>query len=255
MTVGEMAGDSSTLGAAQNAVDEAARRYYYSEQQAGIDNRIKRLIIERCMPHVRGPNVLDLGYIDGVWTDALLAQGHRVHIVEGAARHVEHARTRYRNRPEVQIAHGLFESFEPNSLYDSVIAGDMLGCLEDPVGLLVRAAGWLAAEGVLIVTVPNSRSLHRRVGVLMNLEPTLTDVNDLYTAVGNRWSYDRYLLRHHLNAAGFEVLASRGCFLKPLPSEQIKHWSDELLRGFLEIGDELEDYAYYVYAVARHRAR
>jgi SAM-dependent methyltransferase len=206
------------------------------------------------MRHVRGPHVLDLGYIDGTWTDAVLAAGHRVQVVEGAARHIEHARAHYAGRGDVEITHALFEEFEPTGTYDSVIAGDMLGCLDDPVGFLASAARWLAPDGVLIATVPNSRSFHRRVGALKNIEATPATLNELYTAVGNRWSYDRYLLRHHFNAAGLDVLALRGCFLKPLPSDQIKHWDDALLRAFLDIGDELEDYAYYIYAVGRNRA-
>ena len=238
----------------REAVEEASRRYYCSEKQTGIDNRVKRLLIERCLPHVKGPRVLDLGYVDGTWTNALLAAGHRVHIVEGATSHVERARARYAGRSEVAITHSLFEEFDPTDLYDTVIAGDMLGCLDDPVGLLRRASRWLTPNGVLVATVPNSRSLHRRVGVLMNIEATPVTVNELYTVVGNSWSYDRYLLRHHLMTAGFEVLTLRGCFLKPLPSDQIAHWDDLLLRAFLEIGDELEDYAYYVYAACRNRS-
>ena len=244
----------STLVGAQEAVDEASRKYYHGELQAGIDNRIKRLVIERCIPYVRGPRVLDLGYIDGTWTDALLTAGHRVHLVEGASRHIEHARSRYAGRSDVEISHALFEEFTPSGRYDSIVAGDMLGCLDDPVGFLTSATEWLAPDGVLIATVPNSRSLHRRVGVLMNVEATPDVVNPLYTTVGNRWSYDRYLLRRHLRTAGLEVLMLRGCFLKPLPSDQIKHWDDALLRAFLDIGDELEDYTYYIYAACRKTA-
>lgn len=248
-----MASDGSRLRV-REAVDEASRRYYYGEQQTGIDNRIKRLLIERCLPHVQGPRVLDLGYVDGTWTDALLAAGHQVHVVEGATRHVEHARARYAGRSDVEITHALFEEFCPVERYDTVVAGDMLGCLDDPVGLLRRASKWLTLDGVLLATVPNSRSLHRRVGVLMNIEATPETVNDLYTVVGNRWSYDRYLLRHQLVNAGLEILTLKGCFLKPLPSDQIAHWHDALLRAFLEVGDELEDYAYYIYAACRNRS-
>lgn len=242
-------------GGVGETVEEASRSYYHSEQQAGIDNRVKRLVIERCLPHVRGPRVLELGYIDGLWTDALLAEGHRVHVVEGAARHAEHGRARYSGRTDVEIFHELFEEFRPAGAYDTIVAGDMLGCLDDPVGFLTRAARWLTPDGVLLATVPNSRSLHRRIGVLMDLEATPDVVNELYTSVGNRWSYDRYLLRHHLNTAGFEIMTLRGCFLKALPSEHMKHWDDALLRGFLDVGDELEDYAYYVYAACRIRTR
>lgn len=246
-----MAWQAERSSSTQTAVDAATGHYYHGPIQAGIDNRIKRLLIERCVPHVQGPRVLDLGYIDGTWTDALLAQGHVVDIVEGASAHVADARRRYAGRTDVEVFHSLFETFEPDKLYDSVVAGDMLSCVDDPVGLLRRASGWLRPDGVLVATVPNCRSLHRRVGSLMGIEATPEQINDQYRAVGNRWSYDRYLLRQHLLAAALDIVTLRGCLLKPLPSDQIKGWDDTLLRAFLDVGDELEDYCYYIYGVGR----
>jgi 2-polyprenyl-3-methyl-5-hydroxy-6-metoxy-1,4-benzoquinol methylase len=246
--------DGDGLRATQDAVDAATRRYYHSPVQQGIDNRLKRLLIERCMPHLRGPDVLDLGYIDGTWTDAILARGHRVHVVEGAGTHVEHARRRYAGRPDVRVSQSLFERFDPGGRYDTVVAGDMLSLLADPVAFLATAANWLADHGVLIVTVPNSRSLHRRLGAVMDLEPTPAAVNQQYRDVGNRWSYDRYLLRHQLLSAGLAVSTLEGFFLKPLPSERIQDWDDDLIRGFVDLGDELQDYCYYLYAICRRAA-
>ena len=34
-------------------------------------------------------------------------------------------------------------------------------------------------------------------------------------------------------------------------SEQMEDWPDDLLRAFLEVGDELEDYCWFVYAVCQ----
>jgi hypothetical protein len=67
--------------------------------------------------------------------------------------------------------------------------------------------------------------------------------------VGNLRSYDRYELRQELQSAGLRILELRGCFLKPVSSAQMTDWSDELLGAFLEIGDELEDYAWFLYAI------
>jgi hypothetical protein len=130
----------------------------------------------------------------------------------------------------------------------------MVRYLDDPAAFLATAQHWLEDDGTLIVTVPNSRSLHRRVGALMNMETTPTQANARDTEVGNRRGYDRYDLRHLLHQAGLEVVTLRGCFLKPLSSAQMEGWSDELLRAFLDVGDELEDYAWFLYAVCRKGA-
>ena len=223
--------------------------YYYSEQQQGIDRRTKALVVRRCRTFIQGPSVLDLGYVDGCWTDEILRLGCSSDIVEGNIKHVEHARTAYNGNAKVRIHHASFEDFAPTDRYDTIIAGDMLQYVKDSVGFLRRMSDWLAPQGRLIVTVANSRSLHRRVGTLLGMESHPTAANTRDQEVGNLRQYDRYRLRQELCAAGLRPIELRGCFLKPLSSAQISGWSDALLEAFLEIGDELEDYAWFLYAV------
>ena len=198
---------------------------------------------------MRGPRVLDLGYVDGSWTEKLVSLGHRVDVVEGDARHVSHARRRYRANSAVQVFHGQFQDFAPRTRYDTIIAGDMIRYLTDPLAFLQRTRRWLKKDGIMIVTVPNSRSMHRRIGALMGLEARPTDANARDAEVGNLRGYDRYELRALLLEAGFAIKELRGCFLKPLSSGQIEDWDERLLRAFLALGDELEDYCWFLYAV------
>ncbi len=223
--------------------------YYFSEQQAGIDRRTKDLVVRRCIPFFKGPSVLDLGFVDGCWTEQILQLGWSSTIVEGNAEHVARAREHYAARPNVDVRHCLFEEFAPDRRFSTVIAGDILRYIADPVPFLSRVAGWIEPKGRLIVTVPNSRSLHRRIGALLGMERHPEDSNARDHEVGNLRAYDRYRLRHELEAAGLRPIELRGCFLKPLSSAQISGWSDDLLEAFLEIGDELEDYAWFLYAI------
>jgi trans-aconitate methyltransferase len=242
---------SDEISAARAEVERAAQHYYHTPLQAGIDNRTKRYIVERCAPYIRGPQVLELGYVDGLWTSEILARKCSLDIVEGATRHVEHARKVYGANSNVRIFHGLFQQFEPDTTYDTVIAGDMLRYLPEPAAFLQTVKTWLNDDGCLIATIPNSRSLHRRIGSLMNLEPTPVEANQRDIEVGNRRSYDRYEFRNLLMQGGFEVTELHGCFLKPLSSNQMQDWDERLLRAFLEIGNELEDYCWFIYAVCR----
>jgi trans-aconitate methyltransferase len=240
---------ASELAALRDEVERAAGHYYGTAQQRGIDNRTKRLIVERCVPYLHGPDALELGYVDGLWTEQILERVARLDIVEGANAHVRHAREHFATRSGVRVFHCLFQEFEPDRQYDSIVAGDVIRYLPEPVDFLRRVAGWLRTDGRLIVTVPNSRSFHLRLGALMNLQATPTDATARDREVGNRRSYDRYELRRLLIDAGFVVRALHGCFLKPLSSAQMEGWSDELLRGLLQLGDELEDYCWFVVAV------
>src|SRR5262249_7223834 len=153
--------------------------------------------------------------------------------------------------PKVQVFHTLFQQFQPQVQYNTIIAGDMLRYLPDPEGFLKNVRNWLGDDGVLIATIPNSRSLHRGNGSLMNMETSPTQLNQRDREVGNLRSYDRYEFRSLLVQSGYTVNQLHGCFLKPLSSNQMEDWSDELLRAFLAIGDELEDYCWFIYAVCQ----
>jgi SAM-dependent methyltransferase len=255
MSVNDRNSPDDPLAMERAEVERAAQHYYHTPLQRGIDARTKGFIIERCLPYVRGPRILDLGYVDGNWTDALLARGYEVDVVEGAQRHVDYARERHAGDSRVRVFHALFQQFEADSTYDTIVAGDMLRYLPDPPAFLSRARTWLNRGGRLVVTVPNRRSLHRRVGAVLGLEASLDEPNPRDREVGNRRSYDRYELRHLLQASGYDVICVRGSFLKPLSSAQMEGWDDKLLRAFLEIGDELEDYCWFLWAVAEDPLR
>jgi trans-aconitate methyltransferase len=248
-----MSESKPSLDAIRQEVTRASQHYYYTPLQLGIDRSIKRFIIERCLPFINGPYVLDLGYVDGDWTEAARQKNCHVDIVEGAQRHVEEAQKAYSSQPEVRIFHQLFQEFKPDRIYNTIIAGDMIRYLEDPEGFLNGLQSCLADDGRLIVTVPNSRSLHRRIGSLMNLEATPTQSNQRDKEVGNQRSYDRYEFRNLLLSSGYEIEALHGCFLKPLSSQQMSEWDEKMLRAFLLMGDELEDYGWFLYASAQKR--
>lgn len=235
-------------------VERAAGHYYHSEQQLGIDNRTKALVMDRLLGFLKGPNVLELGFVDGEFTDRLLQTGAQVDVVEGAVRHVAFGEKKYGDEPRVRFFHALFQDFQPEKTYDTVVAGDMIRYIVDPVSFLRKVSGWLKADGRLLITVPNSRSLHRRVGSLMGLEAGPEEANSRDKEVGNQRSYDRYQLWELLRSSGFRVTELRGAFLKPLSSAQMKDWSDELLGAFNLIGQELEDYCWFLYAVASPEA-
>jgi trans-aconitate methyltransferase len=241
--------ENDALAATRAEVERASHVYYHTPLQLGIDNRTKRFVIERCEPFVCGPRVLELGYIDGTWTDVILGKGWSVDVVEGATGHVAHARQRYGGLKQVRIFHQLFQEFRPDQRYETILAADVLRYIPDAAGFLRELSQWLAEGGRLIATLPNSRSLHRRIGTLMNIQRTPTDANARDSEIGNLRSYDRYEFRQLLLEAGYEVNELRACFLKPFSSLQMQDWSDDMLRAFLQIGDELEDYCWFMYAV------
>ena len=175
-------------------IDKAAENYYFTPQQIGIDNRCRERMIHRCMRYVSPGHVLELGFMDGQWTDHFLAKGCKVTAVEGAERNFRYGQHKYKKNPAVAMVHSTFEDFQPKERFDLIYMGGMLKHLEAPTDLLRRSVGWLTQTGYngprLIATTPNARSMHRRVGVYMGALDDFGALSETDRKVGNLRHYD-----------------------------------------------------------------
>lgn len=231
-------------------LDVASERYYYSDQQIGVDNRFRARMIRRCLAALKSPAVLELGFMDGQWTDEFLERGCTVDVVEGARRMADFARAKYSATPGVVVHHCLFEEFEPTRKYDTILMGGMLKHLNDPGLLLRRSTGWLNEGGVLIATTPNPRSLHRRIGTYMGILEIPEQLTETDRAVANLRHYDRYSFRALLEQNGYAVTHLATSMLRLVSGDKMADWDDSLLDALDKIADELQDYGWYIYAIA-----
>jgi SAM-dependent methyltransferase len=231
-------------------LNASAQHYYFTDQQTGIDNRCRERMIRRCLVDLKPGRILELGFMDGQWTDRFLQMGCYVTVVEGALRNVEFGRNKYAGNPMVEIIHDTFEDYRPSERLDCVLMGGMLKHLDDPLILLRRAREWISPGGKLIATTPNARSLHRRVGAAMGLLENLDALSPTDIKVGNLRHYDLNSFRALLVAAGYAVEALGTAILKPVSSDRMSDWPDDLLDALDKIVDELPDYGWYIYAIA-----
>jgi 2-polyprenyl-3-methyl-5-hydroxy-6-metoxy-1,4-benzoquinol methylase len=246
--------DANSTGGAVKTLEElnsAAANYYFTSQQTGIDNRCRERMIARCLRAVPKGHVLELGFMDGQWTDRFLDKGCRITVVEGAARNLEYGSRKYLDRSDVTLIHSTFETFEPADRYDCILMGGMLKHVDDPVALLRRSKSWLKAGGLLIATTPNARSLHRRIGVHMGLLKDLNDLSPTDRSVGNRRHYDLGSFRNLLANGGYFVEQIGTAVIKPVSSELMQDWSDQLLDALDRVADEIPDFGWYIYALCR----
>ncbi len=231
----------------QTALEQASQSYYFTGQQIGIDNRFRERMIRRCLTHLVPPEVLELGFMDGQWTDQFLEHGCNVTVVEGATKMVEYGRKKYAGDARVRMIQCLFEDYEPDRVFNTILMGGMLKHLPNPGALLQRSLDWLDPDGVLIATTPNPRSLHRRIGAYMGMLTAPNELTETDRAVANLRHYDIYEFRHLLESNGYKVRELKTSMLKVVSGDKMQGWDDKLLDALDLVTDELSDYGWYNY--------
>lgn len=202
-----------------------------------IENLCQEYFIDWLLQQIpRGARVLELGYGDGLVTAALVRYSCTVTVVEGSGTLVERARSVH---PELECVHSLFEEFRPAVAYDFIIASHVLEHVDDPQQVLRQIAAWLSDEGKVMIAVPNRNSLHRRLAVIMGLQPTLETLSRRDFLVGHQRVYSLAQLEQDVRTCGLRVLASRGFFLKVLPNSMMLDYSRELLTALNAISDSM----------------
>lgn len=219
---------------------------WYLKEQLDFDKRLIRFRYETIKPKLVGSRGLELGPAEGEMTQFLLNDFDQLTIVEGAADLL----AQIPERANLVKVHALFEEFRPEHLFDSIILEHILEHVEDPVGLLYRVKKWLAPEGRLFLGVPNGKSIHRLVAVKMGLLENPCQLNSRDHALGHRRVYTTDTFKIDIEKSGLNVLEIGGVYFKPLSNGQIqKHWTEEMILGFYELGKDFPEFAAEIYAV------
>jgi trans-aconitate methyltransferase len=224
---------------------------WYLNDQLDFDRRMIGYRYQSIKPHLRGPRGLELGPAEGLMTQRLVDDFSELTVVDGAADLL----ARIPNVANLTRVHALFEEFEPDARFNTIVMDHILEHVEDPVALLSRARGWLASAGRIIVGVPNGNSFHRLVGVKMGLLRQPCELNDRDRTLGHRRVYTRETLFADVEAADLSPTAWGGVFFKPISNQQIQdHWTQEMIEGFYELGKDFPEHANELFAVCKLRS-
>jgi len=199
--------------------------------------------------HWRPGSCLELGPAEGLGTALLVEHFDDLTCVEGAEVFCQALRERH---PGVRVDCGLFEDYEPGRTFDNIVLGHVLEHVDDPVRILSRARTWLNADGRVFAAVPNARSLHRQMGVVMNLLPTEHSLNDVDLHHGHRRVYDPESFRRDFSAAGLRVELFGGYWIKTVANHQLEaHWTPAMVEAAMVVGERYPDISAEIYIVAR----
>jgi len=188
----------------------------------GFNGVVVRYAADMVARHIQGPKVLEMGCANGHSTERFLREPWQLWVVEGAEKYAEQARElfiRYGSPPE-RVLCMLFEEFAPSDPFDDIVMSYILEHVEDPEALLARVVTWLKPGGLLHVCVPNGYSLHRQLGVAMEMADDTTRLSLADRRIGHRRVFDPASIGDLLFHRGFGLsLEDEGAImLKPFPN-------------------------------------
>lgn len=230
-------------------LEKIARQSLYS---AGVSADMIAHSFSIFKRHIRGRSLLEMGPAEGVMTDLLTRLDLEISVVEGSESFAAALAKRY---PHIEVTHSLFEDFRPSARFDNIVLGHVLEHVTNPVAILTQVREWLSDDGIILAAVPNARSLHRQAAVVMGILSFEEQLNDADRYHGHRRVYTPETFRHDFLAAGLDIQVFGGYWLKPLANKQIEdHWTPEMLKAFMILGERYPDIAGEIYVVASRKA-
>jgi len=236
---------------AQKFLQQSAAMYHnsiLSGWESLYQRKRQKLFLALRPYHVSGHG-LELGSADGIMTEKLLPDFETLTVVDGSQIFLDQIRTRITS-PKLRLVHGLFETFQPEQKYSTIFMTHIIEHLEDPVGVLKKARGWLAPGGRILIAVPNAKSLHRYIGVKLGMLERIDAFNEQDVALGHKRVYAPEMLRAHVGEAGLNIIKFGGLMVKPLSNRQIeKQWSEDLIEAFFALSEDMPELCSEIYVV------
>jgi SAM-dependent methyltransferase len=187
-------------------------------------------------------SLLELGLGHGFTASIFNAACNKHVIVEGSQVVIDLFR-KSQNNFFAELVFDYFETFEPRELFDVIIMGFILEHVEDPGLLLARYKKFLKPAGKIFITVPNAKSLNRRLGLELGIIDDIYSLNANDLALGHKRQFCRDTLRNLLVAHEYHVVYEEGIYLKPLPIGILKNLPDfqANLQAMLKVGIDFPD--------------
>lgn len=220
----------------KNKLDEFAQ--IYKSEDGNINKDINSTNVVELVKRkgLVGGNAIQLGLGDGFVAEELATYYNSFVVIEGSK---EVIKSNHKVGSTYEVKLSLFEEYVPVNKVDYVLGNHVLEHVDDPIQVLNVVRHWLKPEGRAIFTVPNSTSLHRRIGVEMGMIKVLNEFNKQDIELGHQRVYNIYQFEQDIRSAGFEILESSGYMVKLVSNQQMKSWSKELLDAIFKVSMSL----------------
>lgn len=230
------------------ALEDVARHYDISNDFESYNIRLSSMII---CPLCKGRDVLEVGCGTGEMTGELLEVSRSLCVAEPTSRFSGIVRAKYGAR--IRMFECFVDQIEEDLKFDVIVLSSLLQHVPEPVTLLGEVKRFMRDDTVVVATVPNMTSLHRRVGVKMGVLDDIygdTDRNIMFQQPG-KFDKDRFV--QLFSSCGYEIVESFGYMLKPFSSDQMMKlnlgW--DVIKALYELGRENEHLASQLFVRAR----
>lgn len=144
--------------------------------------------------------------------------------VEPASQMYENAKKLSEKYKNVVCIKGFFEEEIgnlPDVHYDMVICSSLLHEVNDPLKLLAAIKKVCGRETIVHINVPNMNSLHRLLGVEMNIITDKFEASDNNKKFQQNTNFDLEKLMCMVENSGLKVIENGSYFVKPFSHEQM----------------------------------
>lgn len=200
----------------------------------------------------RNRNVVEIGLGDGIFTEMLATQFNKVYAVDASTTVLEKVKERLSKYSNIVYIKSFVENLVMEESIDNIIMSHILEHVDDPIRALENVRNLCHSDTIVYLSVPNAMSIHRQVGVKMGLLEKLNSLNEVDVKLGHKRVYYPEELKSDVLKAGFQIIEFGGSMLKPLTNKQIEDtWSNEMIRGFIEVGKDYSELCGDIYIVAK----
>lgn len=132
---------------------------------------------------------------------------------------------------KVRVYHDFLENAalnmrEEGQQYDLIIVSSLLHEVDDPCALLHAVRMLCSGDTVVHINVPNAASMHRLVALEGGMITDLHEISGQQELMQRRRTYDMEQLSNQVEEAGFLIVDSGFCFIKPFTHAQMQECLD-----------------------------
>ena len=204
-----------------------------------LDNRlILKWYPQRVAQKMLSGSLLELGIGHGYSTREFAKIASDYVVLEGSCQVIKKFRDNNPDLNSISIIHTYFEEYECDEAFDNIVMGFVLEHVDDPVTIIRKYKKCMNEQGRMFIAVPNSESMHRRVGKLSDMLDDLESLSDADLQLGHQRYFNVVKIRQIAKECGLKVISEEGLFLKALTTGQLEslQLSEEVFSGFMKLG-------------------